>query len=229
MTQAPIHTHAHMARSLTTRVRALLPRTIRSHCLLPIKQSHGRRPDGRWRTACPFTSLLLIARSTTTSLSFVFVVTSIALATSRCCLVVSIDGESCRTVACPANSSTRRLSSPLTASPRASSPSSTAKHRPRVRVHPGTRTTLTHDAPSCANSRGLSPQHVFHLSFYLLFPSFLFVVLHAVLPPVFFSLFFLLSLFFFTALLTVLVLMRDVQSKVKKGPTPQGANFCSRA
>ena len=114
------------------------------------------RPDGRWRTACPFTSLLLIARSTTTSLSFVFVVTSIALATSRCCLVVSIDGESCRTVACPANSSTRRLSSPLTASPRASSPSSTAKHRPRVRVHPGTRTTLTHDAPSCANSRGLS-------------------------------------------------------------------------
>ena len=162
------------------------------------------RPDGRWRTACPFTSLLLIARSTTTSLSFVFVVTSIALATSRCCLVVSIDGESCRTVACPANSSTRRLSSPLTASPRASSPSSTAKHRPRVRVHPGTRTTLTHDAPSCANSRGLSlptkarrpkkHKHVF--LFYLLFPSFLFVVLHAVLPPVFFSLFSTLSLFF---------------------------------
>ena len=72
-----------------------------------------RRPDGRWRTACPLTSLLLIARSTTTSLSFVFVVTSIALATSRCCLVVSIDGESCRTVACPANPSSRRLSSPI--------------------------------------------------------------------------------------------------------------------
>jgi len=83
-----------------------------------------RRPDGRWRTACPLTSLLLIARSTTTYLSFVFVVTSIALATSRCCLVVSIDGESCRTVACPANPSSRRLSSPLTrlrlAHPRAS-------------------------------------------------------------------------------------------------------------
>ena len=33
-----------------------------------------RRPDGRWRTACPLTSLLLMAWSTTISLSFVFVV-----------------------------------------------------------------------------------------------------------------------------------------------------------
>ena len=33
-----------------------------------------RRPDGRWRTACQLTSLLLMAWSTTTSLSFVFVV-----------------------------------------------------------------------------------------------------------------------------------------------------------
>ena len=39
MTHAPMHTHTHIARSRTTRVRALLQRTIRLHCLLPIKQS----------------------------------------------------------------------------------------------------------------------------------------------------------------------------------------------
>ena len=31
-----------LARGLRTRVRALLPRTIRSHCLLPVKRSHGQ-------------------------------------------------------------------------------------------------------------------------------------------------------------------------------------------
>ena len=72
-----------MARSLTTRVRALLPHTfVRIVCLSLADQavawSSGhtghRRPDGRWRTACPLTSLLLMAWSTTISLSFVFVV-----------------------------------------------------------------------------------------------------------------------------------------------------------
>ena len=40
-----------------------------------------RRPDGRWRTACPLTSLLLIAPSSTTSLSFVLVVPPMELMT----------------------------------------------------------------------------------------------------------------------------------------------------